>query len=59
MAGAVLPEVNLSLIAGVDAAVARGVFSSPSFFVCNGPYFDKDQLRGVEDEIERCRCADG
>ena len=54
LAGAVLPEVKQSLIANVDAAVSRGVFGSPSFFVGNELYFGKDQLRDVEDEIGRC-----
>ena len=53
LAGATLPEVKQGLIANVDAAVARGVFGSPSFFVDNELYFGKDQLRDVEEEIVR------
>ncbi len=55
LAGAGLPEVKQKLIANVDDAVARGVFGAPSFFVDNELYFGKDQLRDVEDEIERCK----
>ena len=55
LAGATLPEVKQGLIAGVESAVARGVFGSPSFFVGAELYFGKDQLRDVEDEIVRCQ----
>ena len=57
MAGATFPEVKQGLIAGVESAVARGVFGSPSFFVGAELYFGKDQLRDVEDEIVRCQGA--
>jgi 2-hydroxychromene-2-carboxylate isomerase len=53
LAGAALPEVKQELIANVDAAVARGVFGSPSFFVGDELFFGKDQLRDVEEEIQR------
>ncbi len=53
LAGASLPDVKQRLIANVDEAVARGVFGSPSFFVGTEIYFGKDQLRDVEEEIER------
>jgi 2-hydroxychromene-2-carboxylate isomerase len=53
LAGTQLPEVKQQLIANVDAAVARGVFGSPSFFVGSELYFGKDRLRDVEEEIER------
>ena len=53
IAGAALPAVKQQLIANVDDAVARGVFGSPSFFVGSELYFGKDQLRDVEEEIER------
>ena len=59
MTGASLPEVKQGLITNVDAAVSRGVFGSPSFFVGSELYFGKDQLRDVEDEIERCKREGG
>jgi 2-hydroxychromene-2-carboxylate isomerase len=46
------PEVKQALIANTDAAVARGVFGSPSFFVGDELFFGKDRLREVEEEIE-------
>jgi 2-hydroxychromene-2-carboxylate isomerase len=36
------------LVANTDAAVARGVFGIPSFFVGDALYFGKDRLREVE-----------
>lgn len=57
LAGVALPEVKQGLIAHVDAAVARGVFGSPSFFVGSELYFGKDQLRDVEEAIERQKAA--
>lgn len=47
------PEVKGELVANTEAAVARGVFGSPSFFVGDAHYFGKDRLREVEDEIMR------
>ena len=47
------PAVKRQLIDNTEAAVARGVFGSPSFFVGDELYFGKDKLRDVEDEIER------
>ena len=58
LAGAALPDIKQRLIANVDDAVARGVFGSPSFFVGGELYFGKDQLRDVEEEIERRKGAD-
>ena len=45
--------VKQQLIANTDAAVQRGVFGSPSFFVGNQLYFGKDKLRDAEEEIVR------
>ena len=45
------PEVKQKLMANTEAAVARGVFGSPSFFVGNELFFGKDRLRDVEEEI--------
>ncbi len=47
------PEVKAELIANTEAAVARGVFGSPSFLVGDELYFGKDRLREVEEEIAR------
>lgn len=41
------------LLADTEAAVARGVFGSPSFFVGPELYFGKDRLADVEDAIRR------
>ena len=46
-------EVKAELIANTEAAVARGVFGSPSFFVGDAHYFGKDRLPDVEAEIVR------
>ena len=53
IAGVQQPEVKAALIANTEAAVARGVFGSPSFFVGDELFFGKDKLRDVEEEIER------
>jgi 2-hydroxychromene-2-carboxylate isomerase len=45
------PDVKEELRANTDAAVARGVFGSPSFFVGGELFFGKDRLREVEEEI--------
>jgi 2-hydroxychromene-2-carboxylate isomerase len=49
------PDVKQELIANTEAAVARGVFGSPSFFVGDELFFGKDRLREVEEEIEAQR----
>ncbi|HEU4429568.1 MAG TPA: 2-hydroxychromene-2-carboxylate isomerase [Myxococcota bacterium] len=46
------PDVKQELLANTEAAVARGVFGSPSFFVGDELFFGKDRLREVEEEIE-------
>ena len=51
LAGAQDPEVKAELLANTEAAVARGVFGSPSFFVEDELYFGKDRLEEVEREI--------
>ena len=43
--------VKDGLIANTNAAVARGVFGSPSFFVGDDLYFGKDRLDAVEAAI--------
>jgi 2-hydroxychromene-2-carboxylate isomerase len=45
------PEVKDKLIKNTDAAVARGVFGIPTFFVGDQMYFGKDRLRDVEEAI--------
>ena len=45
------PDVKVELIANTEAAVARGVFGSPSFFVGEELYFGKDRLPDVEEKI--------
>jgi len=40
--------VKDQLVANTQAAVARGVFGSPSFFVGENLYFGKDRLADVE-----------
>ena len=50
-------DVKQKLIANTEAAVARGVFGLPAFFVGDEMYFGKDRLREVEEEIMRVRGA--
>jgi len=49
------PAVKQQLIANTEAAVERGVFGSPSFFVQDELYFGKDKLRDVEEGVVRGR----
>ncbi|MBV9395071.1 MAG: 2-hydroxychromene-2-carboxylate isomerase [Methylobacteriaceae bacterium] len=44
-------DVKQRLLANTQAAVDRGVFGSPSFFIGDELFFGKDQLRDVEEEI--------
>jgi 2-hydroxychromene-2-carboxylate isomerase len=44
-------DVKDALLRNTEAAVARGVFGSPTFFVGGEMYFGKDRLRDVEEEI--------
>ncbi|ALL14524.1 2-hydroxychromene-2-carboxylate isomerase [Caulobacter henricii] len=45
------PEVKAELAANTDAAVARGVFGIPSFFVGDEMFFGKERLGQVEAEL--------
>lgn len=45
--------VKAGLMANTEAAVAAGVFGSPSFLVGTELYFGKDRLRDVEEEYLR------
>ena len=47
------PEVKARLMANTTAAVERGVFGSPSFFVGDDLYFGKDRLAEVEAALAR------
>ena len=51
MARADEADVKQALIANTEAAVAAGVFGSPSFVVGGELYFGKDRLRDVEEAI--------
>jgi 2-hydroxychromene-2-carboxylate isomerase len=51
IAAAQTDDVKQGLMANTQAAVERGVFGSPSFFVEGELYFGKDRLRDVEEEI--------
>jgi 2-hydroxychromene-2-carboxylate isomerase len=42
-------EVKAKLLANTQAAVERGAFGSPTFFVGNEMFFGKEQLREVEE----------
>jgi 2-hydroxychromene-2-carboxylate isomerase len=44
-------EVKAELIANTEAAVARGVFGIPTFFVGDEMFFGKDRLGQVEEEV--------
>jgi 2-hydroxychromene-2-carboxylate isomerase len=43
------PEVKAELVANTEAAVARGVFGIPTFFVGEEMFFGKDRLGQVEE----------
>jgi 2-hydroxychromene-2-carboxylate isomerase len=45
------PEVKAKLIENTQAAVERGAFGSPTFFVGREIFFGKEQLREVEELI--------
>jgi 2-hydroxychromene-2-carboxylate isomerase len=45
------PAVKQALAANTDAAVARGVFGIPTFFVGEEMFFGKDRLGQVEAEV--------
>ena len=45
------PEVKARLIANTEAAVSRGTFGIPTFFVGSEMFFGKDRLRDVEETI--------
>jgi len=45
------PDVKAKLIANTQAAVDRGAFGSPTFFVGNEMFFGREQLREVEELV--------
>lgn len=45
------PEIKAKLAANTDAAVARGVFGIPTFFVGDEMFFGKDRLDQVEEAL--------
>jgi 2-hydroxychromene-2-carboxylate isomerase len=51
LARAQQPEVKAKLIENTQAAVERGAFGSPTFFVGKEMFFGKEQLREVEEMI--------
>ncbi len=46
------PEVKAELIAGTEAAVARGIFGTPTFFMGEEMYFGQDRLDFVEEALQ-------
>ncbi|MFM5892902.1 MAG: 2-hydroxychromene-2-carboxylate isomerase [Novosphingobium sp.] len=47
------PEVKAELAANTDAAVARGVFGIPTFFVGDEMFFGKERLGQIEDLLNK------
>ena len=47
------PGVKAKLVANTEAAVARGTFGIPTFFVGEEMFFGKDRLGQVEEEVAR------
>ncbi len=45
------PEIKAKLVANTEAAVARGVFGIPTFFVGDEMFFGKDRLGQVEEAL--------
>ncbi len=45
------PEIKVRLVANTEAAVARGVFGIPTFFVGDAMFFGKDRLGQVEEAL--------
>jgi 2-hydroxychromene-2-carboxylate isomerase len=46
------PDVKAKLVANTEAAVARGTFGIPTFFVDDEMFFGKDRLGQVEEEVQ-------
>jgi len=50
-------EVKAELVANTEAAVARGVFGIPTFFVGEEMFFGKDRLAQVEEAVVEAAAA--
>jgi 2-hydroxychromene-2-carboxylate isomerase len=46
------PEIKTALITETEAAVARGVFGAPTFFMAGEMYFGQDRLDFVEEALQ-------
>lgn len=46
------PEVKAALISKTEAAVARGIFGAPTFFIDHEMYFGQDRLDFVEQALQ-------
>ena len=53
VARAAAPEIKVALAKATEAAVARGVFGLPTFFVGDEMFFGKERLAQVEAELAR------
>ena len=51
------PEVKAELVANTEAAVDRGVFGIPTFFVGQEMFFGKDRLGQVEEAVREAQQA--
>jgi 2-hydroxychromene-2-carboxylate isomerase len=49
----VTPDVKAELVANTDAAVARGVFGIPTFFVGDEIFFGKERLGQIEELLRQ------
>ncbi len=47
------PEVKAELVANTEAAVARGVFGIPTFFVGDEMFFGKERIGQIEELLNR------
>ncbi|MGN6690367.1 MAG: 2-hydroxychromene-2-carboxylate isomerase, partial [Sphingopyxis sp.] len=45
------PDIKAKLVANTEAAVARGVFGIPTFFVGDDIFFGKDRIGQVEEAL--------
>ncbi len=45
------PAIKAALVSATEAAVARGVFGAPTFFVDDDMYFGQDRLDFVEEAL--------
>ena len=45
------PAVKAELIANTEAAVARGIFGAPTFFMDDEMYFGQDRLDFIEEAL--------